>query len=132
MPNTKSEIQSFVSVLKNTIQHSQFKAAKFVNSHLLQLYFVLGAAISAKTKTANWGDKILDNISKELQQELKWLKGFLAQNLKKMRLIYEAYLDNLNTCPLWLELNDEAPFKIGAPLANEIGSTPSNELTNQN
>jgi len=127
----KNEIQSFVGVLKGAIQYSQLKAAKAVNTQLVQLYFVLGAAISAKVKAANWGDKVLESVSKTLQQELRGLKGFSAQNLKKMCLFYEAYPECLSTCPLWLELNDETPFEIGSPVANEIGSTPSNQLTNQ-
>ena len=128
-------IQPFVHALKFTIQHSQLKAAKAVNTELVQLYFVLGAAISKKVEEAKWGDKVLETISAELQKELKGLRGFSAQNLKKMKLFYEAYPEMLGTCPLLKELT-HAPHlgnsEMGSPLENElpavIGSTLSNEL----
>lgn len=140
-----SDIQPFVHLLKSAIQHSQLKAAKAVNTELVQLYFVLGAAISKKVKEAQWGDKVLESISGELQKELKGLRGFSAQNLKKMKLFYEAYPEMLGACPLLEELtgnqhsgvtemgstlSNELPASIGSPLGNdlpaEIGSTLSN------
>lgn len=129
---TPQDIQSFVGSLKAAIQHSQLKAVKAVNTYLLELYFVLGAAISVKTKQANWGDKVLEKISKELQKEVKGLRGFSAQNLKKMRLFYEAYPEQLTHCSLWQEFNTENTLEIGSTLSNEtpseIGSTVSNQL----
>ena len=44
-----------------------------------------------KIKQAKWGDKVLQNISADLQKELPGLRGFSAQNIKKMRMFYEAY-----------------------------------------
>jgi hypothetical protein len=117
---TPQDIQPFVSSLKAAIQLSQLKAVKAVNTSLVQLYFVLGAAISVKTKQANWGDKILEKISKELQKELKGLKGFSAQNLKKMRFFYEAYPEQLTHCGLWKEFNTEKTLEIGSTVSNEI------------
>jgi predicted nuclease of restriction endonuclease-like (RecB) superfamily len=125
------QIKSFTSAIKTAILHSQVNAVKAVNTQLVQLYFVLGAAISAKSKEAKWGDKVLENISKELQKELKGLKGFSAQNLKKMRLFYEAYPEQLAFCLLSKEFYDAKLLEFGSPLANEIQNTTGSPLANQ-
>ena len=132
MNEIEKDLLPFVSTLKTAILHSQLKAAKAVNTQLVQLYFVLGAALSAKIKQANWGDKVLENVSKELQRELKGLKGFSAQNLKKMRLFYEAYPEQLAQCGLWQEINEEKELNfrsaVSNEIKNEIGSTVSNQF----
>ncbi|HLV41254.1 MAG TPA: DUF1016 N-terminal domain-containing protein [Brumimicrobium sp.] len=70
MNEIKKDFLPFVSALKTAILHSQLKAARVVNTELVQLYFVLGAALSIKIKQANWGDKVLENVSNELKKEL--------------------------------------------------------------
>ncbi len=125
-------VAHFVVLLKSAILRSQYKAAKVVNTELVQLYYVLGAAISQKIKQANWGDKVLDTISKELKKDLKGLRGFSAQNLKKMRLFYEAYPEMLVICDLWKELlneslDNELPKPLELPNKND-GSLLTNKL----
>lgn len=100
MEVANKDISRFIGALKQTILQSQYSAAKQVNKQLVQLYYFLGASISKKTEQANWGDKVLETISSELQKELKHLKGFSAENLKKMRRFYEAYPAMLPLCPL--------------------------------
>ena len=82
MEIAKNDLSGFVGALKQTILQSQYYAAKQVNKQLVQLYYFLGASISKKVEQANWGDKVLETISAELQKELKHLKGFSAENLK--------------------------------------------------
>jgi predicted nuclease of restriction endonuclease-like (RecB) superfamily len=145
MKETQPDIAQFVGALKQTILQSQYNAAKLVNTQLVQLYFFLGAAISRKAQQANWGDKVLETISAELQKELKHLRGFSAQNLKKMRMFYEAYPLMLASCDLAKQMiqntDDESsviwsalPTKLEEPILSpvatkiEIGSTVSNQL----
>lgn len=113
MSETQKDLLPFVTTLKTAILHSQLNAVKAVNTELVQLYFVLGAALSAKIKQANWGDKVLENVSKELQKELKGLRGFSAQNLKKMRIFFESYPKQLAYCKLWQEFNANTELEIG-------------------
>jgi predicted nuclease of restriction endonuclease-like (RecB) superfamily len=124
-------ITSFVGTLKSAIQLSQFKAAKVVNTHLVQLYFVLGAALSHKTQQAKWGDNVLENISKELQKEMKGLRGFSAQNLKKMRLFYDAYPMQLDHCDLWQDIAQNKKINFGSTLSNENRETKGSTLPNE-
>lgn len=131
MNEIRKDFLPFVSALKTAILHSQLKAARAVNTELVQLYFVLGAALSIKIKQANWGDKVLENVSNELKKELKSLKGFSAQNLKKMRLFYEAYPEQLVHCELWKELNEKKDINLSSTLSNEMENEMSSTASNQ-
>ena len=40
-----------------------------MNSELIRLYWKIGKAILEKQKEAKWGDKILENLSRDLSEE---------------------------------------------------------------
>ncbi len=56
----------WVEDLKNRIQASRIKAAIKVNSALVDLYWQLGQEIILEQKEGNWGDAIIDQLSKDL------------------------------------------------------------------
>lgn len=66
---------------------------------------------------------MLETISAELQKELKHLKGFSAENLKKMRRFYDAYPTMLPLYPL-----AEQILLLPEKETNIIWSTVSTEL----
>jgi predicted nuclease of restriction endonuclease-like (RecB) superfamily len=80
-----SNYKSFLKKLKSKIQTSQIKASIKVNEELLRLYWDIAQMIVAKQKESNWGDNILEHISKDLKQEFSDMKGFSVRNLKYMR-----------------------------------------------
>lgn len=146
MKEPQPDITQFIGALKQTILQSQYNAAKLVNTQLVQLYFFLGAVISRKAKQANWGDKVLETISNELQKELKHLRGFSAENIRKMKRFYEAYPIMLASCELanqmlqnadnetsviWSALPTKLDFTIGSTLANQIDTSIGSTLSNQ-
>lgn len=134
MKETQPDITQFIGALKQTILQSQYNAAKLVNTQLVQLYFFLGAAISRKAKQSNWGDKVLEIISDELQKELKHLRGFSAENIKKMRRFYEAYPLMLASCELANQMFQNADNEtsiIGSPVANQLDSIISSPMSTQ-
>ncbi len=71
--------------LKNRIQVSQIKAAIRVNSELLDLYWQLGQEIIFKQKESNWGDAIIDQLSKYLTAAFPGMKGVSRANLLFIR-----------------------------------------------
>ncbi|PID55769.1 MAG: hypothetical protein CR986_10615 [Ignavibacteriae bacterium] len=85
------EYKSWISGLKNKIQTAQIKASLSVNSEMLNLYWEIGKSISEKLSFANWGTKVVDNVSKELQQTFPDLNGFSRRNLLFMRQWFEFY-----------------------------------------
>ncbi|NBV06066.1 MAG: DUF1016 domain-containing protein [Proteobacteria bacterium] len=92
----KSPLQNYLSVLENIkkqIKESRLKAALSVNSELIRLYWKIGAAILEKQKTAKWGDKILENLSRDLSEAFPDMKGFSKRNILYMRRFAEIYSD---------------------------------------
>lgn len=81
----------FVQEVKQQILQSRYHAAKLVNRELLLLYYNIGKMLYEKIKQAKWGDKVFQNISADLQNELPGLRGFSFRNLKNMRRFFEAY-----------------------------------------
>lgn len=86
-----SDLKQAVAEIKKAILSSQFQAAKMTNSFQLSLYFSIGRYVSDNTRNKSWGSGAIDKISEILQRELPGLRGFSAENIKKMRTFYEAW-----------------------------------------
>jgi predicted nuclease of restriction endonuclease-like (RecB) superfamily len=87
---TGSEYQQWLEELKTTIRNSQLKTALKINAELLSLYWELGEAITKKQAQAEWGDKIISQLSRDLTAEFK-IQGFSVTNLKYIRRWYQFY-----------------------------------------
>jgi predicted nuclease of restriction endonuclease-like (RecB) superfamily len=80
-----SEYRSFIQEVKQRIQSAQIKAAISVNQGLLRLYWELAERIIEKQQETSWGDRFLEELSRDLKAEFPELKGFSVRNLKYMR-----------------------------------------------
>lgn len=92
---TSTEYRNWLASIKERIQSAQVRAALHVNAELIELYWALGAEITAMEKTANWGDKLIDNLTKDLMSEYPGLKGFSKSNLKYIKRWYLKYCSNV-------------------------------------
>ena len=91
---TNNDYKNWLLSLKIKIQGSQQKAAISVNKELIRLYYSIGKELFAKLQVANWGDKVLQEVSNDLKREFSGLKGFSLTNLKYMRSFYAFYSNN--------------------------------------
>ncbi|MBP5945584.1 MULTISPECIES: PDDEXK nuclease domain-containing protein [unclassified Pseudomonas] len=73
------------------IQSSRHKAMQAVNTHLIELYWQVGAHISRKIELAEWGDSVVEQLADHLALTQPGLRGFTRRNLFRMRQFYEAY-----------------------------------------
>lgn len=90
----ESSIQQYkqaVSVIKEAILHSQYRAAKMVSGEELSLNFGIGAYVSNRSRQEKWGTSIIESISEQLRRELPGLRGFSARSIRNMRTFYEYW-----------------------------------------
>lgn len=88
------EYKNWISELKLKVRSAQIKAAIAVNRELILFYWDLGCMLSDKIKKSQWGDKVLENVSKDLKEEFPEMKGFSKTNLKYIKGFYEYFSSN--------------------------------------
>jgi predicted nuclease of restriction endonuclease-like (RecB) superfamily len=69
------------------------RAVQAVNSQLIELYWQVGAIISRKIASAEWGDGVIPQLAAYLAKTQPGLRGFTRPNLFRMRQFFEAYPD---------------------------------------
>lgn len=79
------------SEIVHLIEAARKKAYQTVNTILIELYWQVGAYISNKLKTAEWGDGVVDQSASHLSHTQPNLRGFTRANLFRMRQFYETY-----------------------------------------
>lgn len=115
--STNSDYVSWFKAIKAKVYSLQIKAAVAVNVELLSFYWDLGREIIEKQNANNWGDAIVEQLSKDLQHAFPDVKGFSRRNLfyvKSWYLFYNEHYGKVqqlvaqNTLPA----NMDAPEKI--------------------
>lgn len=85
------DYKEWIVGLKGKIQSAQIKAAVTVNRQLLEMYWELGREICEKEKKANWGDGLIEQLSRDLSAEFPGMTGFSKTNLFFIRRWYLFY-----------------------------------------
>ena len=86
------------------IETARKRAYQAVNTALIELYWQVGAYISKKLQTAEWGEGIVDELARHLALTQPNLKGFTRPNLFRMRQFYETYHQDVKVSPLVRQL----------------------------
>lgn len=79
-----------VEDIKNKIQFARYKATVAVNSELILLYYNIGKTINEHKA---WGNKFIDNLSKDIRLAYPGVKGYSARNLKYMAKFASEFTD---------------------------------------
>ena len=129
----ESSIQQYkqaVSVIKEAILHSQYRAAKMVTGEELSRNFGIGAYVSNRSRQEKWGTSIIESISEQLRRELPGLRGFSARSIRNMRTFYEYWTQYLiwqpSAAKLQLSINQDTididcfSLQKWSPVAAEI------------
>ena len=104
MEENISKYRNAVSIIKQAILQSQYRAAKLVNGEQLSLYFGIGCYVSVNSRKGTWGTGAIDRISEQLRKELPGLRGFSASSIKDMRSFYEYWQQFINRRPSAVDL----------------------------
>ncbi len=79
--------------IKSIISKARYNAFNAINTEMLKAYYEIGRKIveeeQKREKRAEYGEKLIDTLSKELMEEYK--KGFDVTNLRRMRRFYQMY-----------------------------------------
>ncbi len=95
---------SFTEVLQ-LIEAARKQAFQAVNTTLIELYWQVGAYISRKIESAEWGDGVVEQLAAYLAQTQPGLRGFTRANLFRMRQFYETYRNDEKVSPLVRQLS---------------------------
>lgn len=85
------EYLNWLQSIKHKIRSTQIKAAIAVNQELIQFYWELGRMIVEKQAESSWGDKIIEQLAKDLKKEFPDLKGLSKSNLKYCKRFFSFY-----------------------------------------
>lgn len=80
-----ADYTSWLAELKSRYRNAQLKAAVKVNSEKLAFNWMLGAELVVKKAEERWGTGIVEQLSKDLQNEFPSTDGFTARNLWMMK-----------------------------------------------
>jgi Uncharacterized conserved protein len=88
---TTKEYAQFLVEIKKEVESAQVKAILSANTELIKLYWFIGKALVEKQQKYGWGNKIIEKLSQDLQNELPGLGGFSRPNIFRMQAFYRAY-----------------------------------------
>src|SRR5882757_5119106 len=81
----------FIKSLKERIRSAQLRASLAVNRELIQLYWETGKDVVHRQEKDGWGSKVIERISRDLQNEFPGVEGFSRSNIFRMKAFYLAY-----------------------------------------
>ncbi|HCY40327.1 MAG TPA: DUF1016 domain-containing protein [Prolixibacteraceae bacterium] len=115
MQSQFSDIVAFINLSRNN-------AIKSVNAELINLYWNVGAHISKKIATANWGEKTVDELAAFIQRNHPEFKGFNKRGLYRMRQFYETYIEMAIVSPLGTQIQstENEKDKIVSSLGTQL------------
>lgn len=94
------EYKEWLLGLKSKIRSMQLKAAVAVNSALIEFYWELGRMITEKQSQTKWGDKLIDQVARDLKTEFPDMAGLSNSNLKYCKRFYTFYQSSFGQQPV--------------------------------
>jgi predicted nuclease of restriction endonuclease-like (RecB) superfamily len=123
------EYKAWLSEIKLKVRNAQIQATLKVQTELLTFYWEFGADIVAKQTQAQWGDGVIDQLSRDLMAEFPDMKGFSRRNLmyiKKWHLFYRSA-----TLPMSIVQQPVAQLTAGQKGQQPVGQIQAAEKSQQ-
>jgi predicted nuclease of restriction endonuclease-like (RecB) superfamily len=112
---TIPEYRKFIEELKARVTAARISAARTVNRDMILLYWDIGRGIVEKQQVLGWGESVVDQVSRDLQEAFPATTGFSPRNLRDMKRFYLAYAEEA----IWRQAVAKLPGKL-KPGDNEI------------
>ena len=84
---------TFVEI-KKLVNSARYNSLRSVNKEMIKLYWSIGQTVFEKTESSKWGLGVVDQLSKDLQNEFPGITGFSRSNIFRMKSFYEIYKGN--------------------------------------
>lgn len=94
---------AFAEVVR-LIEVARQRAYQAVNTSLIDLHWQVGEYISRKLETAAWGEGVVAELARYIQQRHPNLRGFTRASLFRMRQFYDTYRHDRKVAPLVRQL----------------------------
>ena len=88
---TNADYVAWLQQIKQRISSARIGVALAANRELIRFYWDLGEIIAAKQLESQWGDKVIPQLSRDLQRDFPDLKGLSASNLKYCLRFFQFY-----------------------------------------
>ena len=86
-----TEYQDWLNSIKQRVVSARLRVALAANRELICFYWELGAQIAEKQTQSQWGDKLIPQLSADLQKAFPDLKGLSSSNLKYCLRFFQFY-----------------------------------------
>jgi predicted nuclease of restriction endonuclease-like (RecB) superfamily len=103
--------------IKARVRAGQIRASLAANREMLVLYWDIGRMILDRQKAEGWGAKVIDRLSRDLQNAFPGQQGFSPRNLKYMRAFAEAWPETVIVQQPVAQLAGSGEIIVQAPLA---------------
>lgn len=104
-----SDYKDWLNSIKQRVVAARMRVALAANSELIRFYWELGSQIDEKQQYSQWGDKIIQQLSADLQKEFPEIKGFSTTNLKYCLCFYQFFAE-LQPSPFGQQPVDQIPW----------------------
>ncbi len=110
-----SQEQQFNEVIDIILQHKS-RASVAVNTENLLLAWHVGAYVSAKLKSEEWGSKVVSQLAEYIRSRRPELKGYGRSNIYRMVMFYDEYSSEIFV----KAIREYVPVQFVPPLAGQI------------
>ena len=83
-PTSTTPTPDFAEITR-LIESARQRAYQAVNTALIDLYWQVGAYLSVKIKSAEWGEGVVEQLAQHIATTQHGLRGFSAKNIWRMR-----------------------------------------------
>ncbi len=84
----EKDFKELVNIIKNDIYDTRYKVQSLANNELIALYYRIGKYVY---ENSEYGNSLVDNLSRSLKLEFPNTEGFSSRNILRMKKFYEEY-----------------------------------------
>lgn len=114
-PSALAEYQEWLTAIKQRVVSARLRMALAANRELILFYWELGALIAHKQAQSQWGDKLIAQLSADLQKAFPDLKGLSVSNLKYCLRFFQFYANSQAATT-----SDDLPAAIGQQPVDQL------------